>query len=225
MRHSRLLRASCFRCWPNPQPGPGLVCLTAKYLYGKGLFSAKGDPTLLMLSASLPSPMRSARRICLSQDAAPCSSSSCCNSISQILASEPLIRFPVLSRCLFRDLGGQFGAGGRLVPVQSLQIVAGTNCLSKESCDLPGLYFDCSQKREESGVRALINQDQLAVKMPELELGVGDDQAALGGIGAAKEYKARLFSASSWSSPHRPPRRPGAAEMFMSWPDAALVAA
>ena len=62
-----------------------------------------------------------------------------------------------------------------------------TYCLSKRGCGRPGLPASAGQNRDESGVSTSSAEHQLAGRgsAAELELGVGQDDAALGGDLAA----------------------------------------
>ena len=62
--------------------------------------------------------------------------------------------------------------------------------MSKLGCAPPGLYPSRGQKRDESGVNASSIRDHVAARQQaELELRVGDDDAARFGVGGALRVK------------------------------------
>ena len=85
-------------------------------------------------------------------------------------------------------LGRQLGTGRRLVPVERLEVVAHV-LLVVARLALAGLVAVRRPEPRRVGRHGLVDEDQLAVEDAELELGVGDDDAALQGVGRAERVE------------------------------------
>src|SRR5690606_13470657 len=114
---------------------------------------------------------------------------------SRLLADEPVQRLVVLRARALDDDGGQARPRSRLVPVEGLEIVA--HVLLVEALRGRAAFVARGRpKARRIGRQHLVHDAQLAVLVePELELRVGDDDAALARVldGARVERERRVL--------------------------------
>ena len=119
--------------------------------------------------------------------------------------------------------GGSFGAGGSLFQPESRQPVA-HELLVEAGLRAPGVVLVRGPEARRVRRQHLVDDDRLAVDDAKLELRVGDDDAALGGVlrrvlvqrQRAQPDRVRHLGADQ----RRPARR---VLMFSSWPTSAFV--
>ena len=93
---------------------------------------------------------------------------------------------------------GMCGAGGVLVPPGRQVSESRTYCLSNDGGDVPTAYSSARPVARRVGRHHLVDHDELAVELAELELGVGEDQPAL--VRRARRRTRRSASVRSRSS-------------------------
>jgi hypothetical protein len=118
---------------------------------------------------------------------------------------------------------GSSGAGVLFVPVQGLEPVA-DELLVEARLRAAGLVIIGGPETGGVGREHFVGEDELAVNEAELELGIGDDDAAREGVfgGAAVDGEGQIAQRAARSVPMSSAAR--SKLMFSSWPDCALVA-
>ena len=105
-------------------------------------------------------------------------------SASELLPRQPLVGFEVFGGGLGDDVGGEHGAGWGFVPVEGFEVVADELLVEAGLATAGGVLVGGPEARGVGG-EDFVYEDQPSVAHAELELGVGDDDAALAGVVAA----------------------------------------